>query len=234
MSATKVCKKYMPVGEKKPHKNKGKVPQDCMDKYESRIDKLQTWIDEGISKESLERFGVKYDSFSDRIVYPIRNINGEIVNVGGRTLDPDYKERKLRKYTYFYEWGGSMDIIYGLYENMEDILQRREVILFEGAKSVLIASTWGVNNTACILTSHLNENQMKVLAKLGCRCVFALDKEVDVRKDKNIRRLSRYVDVEYLWDKDGLLSDKDSPVDKGREAFEKAYGNKQKLKEVVC
>lgn len=223
MSATKVCKKYMPAGERKQRKHKEKVPQDYMERYEDRVDKLQSWLDEGISLDAMKDFGVKYDSFSDRIVYPIRDISGEIVNVGGRTLDPDYKGKRLRKYTYFFEWGGTMDIVYGLFENMKDILDKREVILFEGVKSVLIAKTWGINNTACILTSHLNENQMKVLAKLGCRCVFALDKEVNIRQDKNIQRLRNYVDVYYLWDRDGFLDDKDSPVDRGQNAFEKLY-----------
>lgn len=150
MSATKVCKKYMPAGEKKQRKHKEKVPQDCMERYEDRTDKLQSWLDEGISLDVMKDFGVKYDSFSDRIVYPIRDINGEIVNVGGRTLDPDYKEKRLRKYTYFFEWGGTMDIVYGLFENMKDILDKKEIILFEGVKSVLIAKTWGVNNAASV------------------------------------------------------------------------------------
>lgn len=42
-------------------------------------------------------------------------MDGKIVNIGGRTLDPDWKEKKLRKYTYFYSWV-AMDIIYGLFE----------------------------------------------------------------------------------------------------------------------
>ena len=61
------------------------------------------------------------DIFSDRIVYPIRNPDGTIVNIGGRTLDPDWKEKKLRKYCYFHSWG-TMQTIYGYAENLKDIL----------------------------------------------------------------------------------------------------------------
>ena len=50
---------------------------------------------------TLDEYEVYYDSFSDRRVYPIRNLGGEIVNIGGRTLDPLWKEKGLRKYTYF-------------------------------------------------------------------------------------------------------------------------------------
>lgn len=88
---------------------------------------------------------------------------------------------------------------------------------------MLIAKTWGVNNCGALLTSHLNPNQMKILARLGVRVVFALDKEVDIKKDHNIRRLKQYVNVEYLWDKDNELDEKDAPVDKGKDVFGRLY-----------
>lgn len=193
-----------------------------MERYEKRPDKLAIWEREGISKESLDRFQVYYDGFSNRLVYPIRSIDGKIINIGGRTLDEQWKEKGLRKYTYFMSWG-ELNTLYGLAENMTDIQKKREVILFEGAKSVLLAYTWGIKNTGAILTSHLNPNQMKILAKLGCRVVFALDKDVEVLKDRNIMRLKQFVRVEYVQDRDNLLEPKDSPVDKGLETWKKLY-----------
>lgn len=225
MATTIVCKKF-----RKPKQNfkqsKGTILQDnYMERYEDRPDKLQVWLNEGISEDSLKRFEVKYDSFSDRLVYPIRNLSGRIVNIGGRTLDPEWKEKSLRKYTYFHGWG-TMDTIYGLVENMDEVLKKREVILFEGCKSVLLADTWGIRNAAALLTSHLNPHQMKILARLGCRVVFALDKEVRIREDHNIQRLKDYVEVEYLWDKEDLLDEKDAPVDKGRDVFLRLYADR--------
>ena len=198
------------------------LPDDYMDRYEKAPDKLAVWEAEGISEESLDRFQVRYDRFSDRLVYPIRAPDGKIVNVGGRTLDPDWKEKRLRKYTYFMSWG-EMNTIYGLAENREEILQKREIILFEGAKSVMLADTWGVRNTGALLTSHLNQNQMRLLIRLGCRVVFALDKDVEVREDRNISRLRQFVSVEYVRDREGLLGEKDAPVDKGPEVWNRLY-----------
>ena len=88
---------------------------------------------------------------------------------------------------------------------------------------VLIADTWGIHNTGAILTSHLNPHQMKILACLAYRVVFALDKDVEVREDHNIKRLKQFVKVEYTWDMENLLDEKDSPVDKGIEVWEKLY-----------
>lgn len=226
---TSVCKMF------RKHENTVKkscakiLADDYMNRYEDNQDKLKVWTDEGISEEAIKQFQVKYDAFSDRIVYPIRNVDGKIVNIGGRALDPLWKEKGQKKYCYFFSWG-TIDTIYGLYENMEAIQREHEIILFEGCKSVLIANSWGLQNTGAILTSHLNIHQMRLLARLGCKVVFALDKDVDVRLDKHIEKLKRYVLVETLRDKDGLLDAKDSPVDKGVEVFCKLYENRERIR----
>ena len=222
LATVEVAKRFMPPKKVQKQSKSTVLPDDYMERYEKRPDKLAVWEREGISKGSLDKFGVYYDSFSDRLVYPIRNPDGKIVNVGGRTLDPAWKEKGLRKYTYFMAWG-ELKTIYGLAENMEGIREKGEIILFEGCKSVLLADTYGVQNTGAILTSHLNPNQMKLLVSLGCRVVFALDKDVCIRDDHNIKRLKQFVNVEYIWDKEDLLGDKDSPVDRGQDTWKKLY-----------
>jgi hypothetical protein len=105
-------------------------------------------------------------------------------------------------------------------------MEKREIILFEGAKSVMLADTWGVTNAAALLTSHLNPHQLIILAQLACRAVFALDKGVSIKDDENIRRLKRFIEIEFVWDMSGLLDDKMSPVDSGLEAWEKLYNSR--------
>lgn len=225
LSATTVCKRFKRPIEHKKTSNGTVYPENCMEKYEKIDEKLAVWESEGISRASLDKFQVYFDRFSDRLVYPIRNFEGKIVNIGGRTLDPDWKTKKLRKYTYFAHWG-EMNVIYGLFENLDEVINKHEIIIFEGCKSVLKADTWGICNCGALLTSHLNPQQLKLLAKLGVRVVFALDKDVRIREDRNIGRLKQYVNVEYLWDRDDLLGEKDAPVDKGLGVFKKLYGQR--------
>lgn len=229
LAAVRVSKKYA-HSEKSNTKQSSAVvlPDDFMDRYSKRPEKLKIWEDEGISRESIDKFQVCYDSFSDRLVYPIRDMEMRIVNIGGRALSPTWKEEGQRKYCYFYPWG-TINTIYGVPENMECIQGNHEVIIFEGCKSVLIADTWGIKNCGAILTSHLSENQMKILARLGCNVVFALDKDIDITKDKNIQRLKKYVNVFYLLDYKDLLGEKESPVDRGKEVFDVLYNNKIRL-----
>jgi len=226
MSALSVCKRFQKPERREKAFTGSVLPDNFMEKYEKRPDKLAVWEKEGISRESLDKFQVFYDGFADRLVYPIRDPNGKIINIGARTLDPLWKEKKLRKYCYYYQFG-TINTIYGLSDNLEDVKKRREIILFEGCKSVLMADTWGIHNTGAILTSHLSQNQTKLLIGLGCTVVFALDKDVDVRKDRNIQKLRHYVNVEYICDTDDLLEEKDSPVDRGREVFEKLYASRK-------
>ena len=80
-----------------------------------------------------------------------------------------------------------------------------------------------------LCTSHLNENQFRLLVQLGRPCVFALDSDVKLRADKNIMRLCKYVPVEAVINRDGLLAEKDAPVDQGKDIWETLYRQRIKL-----
>lgn len=244
LSAASVCKKFLThkTGKTKNLNNnitKGELlvinhsslpsRDEFVAKYELDYDKLAIWEKEEISRDIMEEYLVRYDAYSNRIVYPIINLSGEIENVGGRTLDPLFQEKGLRKYCYFYKWQNGLDVIYGLWHNKQACIEQKEIILFEGAKSVLKASSWGLANTGAILTSHLSAQQMRILAELGVRVVFALDEDIDIRKDKHIQFLKNFVNVEYIWNKGKLLGKKDAPVDKGAEVFLELYENRKRL-----
>lgn len=228
LATTAVLKRFQPPKPVKPRHDGVVLREDCMDQYEVNEKKLKIWEKEGISGEVLRKFNVRYDPFSNRLVYPIRDAAGRIVNIGGRALAPDWRERNLRKYTYYYNWG-TLNVIYGLHEHRQDIDDASEVILFEGCKSVLLAETWGIRNTGAILTSHLNYNQVKLLVSLAYPVVFALDKDVDVTQDKNVNKLKHYVPVFIIRDRNNLLGEKDSPVDKGKEVFLRLYEERKRF-----
>ena len=228
MESVKVANRFLKRKKQNKEMKTEILSDDYMERYEKNKDKLGIWESEGISRQSMDKFQVYYDSFSDRLVYPIRNTDGKIINVSGRTVDEHWKDKGLRKYTYFKPLG-NLNTVYGLAENREAIINRREVIIFEGAKSVLLTDTWNIHNTAALLTSHLNPQQLIILVQLALRVVFALDKGVVITEDENIKRLKRYVSIEYIWDKDNLLEDKMSPVDAGYEIWEQLYKERVKF-----
>lgn len=227
--ATSVAKRFRPKEKREKESKASVLPSDYMDRYERNTAKLAVWEREGISRESMERFQVRYDPFSDRIVFPIRDTSGNIISVCGRTLDPDYKAKKLRKYTYFQSLG-CLNTIYGLSDNLDAIREQGEIILFEGAKSVMLADGWGICNTGAVLTSHLSSHQFQILLKLGARVSFALDAEVDIREDGNIMKLRQYTEVYWVKNLDNVLGPKDSPTDKGEEVFRALYAGRRRLR----
>lgn len=232
LQTARVAKRYRSSGKKLSMPSYSILPDDYMDRFEFREDKLASWVEEGISPQVLTDCGVRFDSFSNRIVYPIHNIDGQIINVCGRTLDPDFKQKGMRKYTYLQQLG-TLDTMYGFHWASESILDSGEILIFEGAKSVMKCKTWGIHNAVALLTSHLNPHQLHLLIRMGnlnrVRIVFALDADVDIMSDKHIVSLARYARVEWVRNRDNLLPEKDSPVDQGLDVFHHLYNLRSKL-----
>ena len=232
MSASRIARKYRHQSKPLREQKAAVLADDYMDRYELRKDKLKAWADEGIPWEVMKKFGVRYDAFDDRIVYPVRSYDGKIISICGRTCDPNYKEKGIRKYTYFQSLG-SIDTLYAYFENKTAVLSKKEIIIFEGAESVMKACGWGFDNACALLTSHLSAHQFQFLLKLsswhGVRIVFALDAEINITQDKNIMSLSRYACVEWIHNIKNLLDDKDSPVDKGIDVFKELYAGRRRI-----
>lgn len=232
LSMISIAKRYRSDKRAPPQCTAKILPDNYMERYEFRKDKLQSWADEGIPFDIMWKYQIRYDAFDDRIVYPIRNLDGQIFCVSGRTCDPDYKAKGLRKYTYTTPIG-ALPTMYGFWENRDAIIEQKEAIVFEGCKSVLKSVNYGHPNAVALLTSHLSPFQLETMIKLasfhGIRFVFALDSDVDITKDKNIMRLRSYARVEWMQNVRDMLGEKESPVDRGQEVFEQLYKMRKKL-----
>ena len=228
LNCVKVLKKYAPPKKQEKEVKYKDLGSDFMQRYEDAPEMLKGWVEEGITESALDFWQVKFDPMSERIVFPIRDINGNIVNVCGRTVDPEYKEKKLRKYTYFFPLG-RFDMLYGFWENASCIREKGEIILFEGPKSVMKAWGWGVRNCAALCTSRMNIYQFELLLKLRVRVVFALDTDANIYKDDNIKKLRHYTAIENVINRDNLLGEKMAPVDAGFDVWKELYERRAKV-----
>jgi DNA primase len=229
LDAAKIAKRYRQRQPARSAVMPGVLPADYMDAmYEKAPDKLSSWLAEGIGAQSMERFLVRSDSVSNRLVFPVRDMSGSIINVCGRTLDEDFKAKRIPKYIYMRSIG-AMPTIFGFADNEEFIRAENQLILFEGSKSVMLADTWGIRNTGALLTSHLSEWQMRELIRLQIPVVFALDKEIVPWADKRISRLCKYITAEAIVDTDDLLQPKMAPVDAGAATFQTLYQSRVRM-----
>ena len=195
---------------------------------------VQEWLDEGIPQDVMDIFGVRVDSWRNRIVYPVRDIQGRLINIKGRTRYPDYKALKMPKYIN-YRPVGVLDYFQGLNITLPHVRQAGEIIVFESIKSVMKAFAWGYKNCASAEKHSLTPEQVQLLVKLRVNVVFAYDSDVNYWKSQvreDINRLKRVTNVFYIEDRQRLLGGaeaKNAPVDLGRDIWESLYASKRKV-----
>lgn len=183
------------------------------------------FLKDGISIETQYKYGVKYDLFNNRVVFPIHDDNGNLISVKGRTCDEQFKEKGISKYLYYYNVNG-VYLLYGMHLNMFDILLNNEVIVFEAEKSCMQCDTFGVTNTLACSKKSLSDQQVSKLIKLKVDITLAFDKGVELNDILiECRKFKGLCNVYYIFDKDDLLKDKMSPSDLGEEVFKELYNN---------
>lgn len=195
---------------------------------------IKEWINEGIKQEVMDLFGVRADVFKNRIVYPVYDINGNLINIKGRTRYKNFKTLKIPKYINYFPVG-VMDYFQGLNITLPYIQKSNEIIIFESIKSVMKVYDWGYKNCVSAEKHTLTEEQVTLLVKLRVNVVFAYDSDVDYASDcvkKSIDKLKRITNVYIIQDKKGLLGGKESknaPADLGENIWTELYKSKKKV-----
>lgn len=209
------------------------LPDDEFEKYTK--ENVKEWLEEGIRQKELDLFDVRIDNRSNRIVYPVRDIDGNLINVKGRTRFENYKVMHLAKYMNYFPIG-TMDYFQSLDIALPYIREKNEVIIFESVKSVMKCFGWGYKNCISAEKHTLTDEQVRLLIRLKVNIVLAYDSDVSYRsKDvvESINILKRFTNVYLMEDKDGLLGGaeaKNSPADKGLQIFEKLYNEKRRVR----
>lgn len=204
------------------------LPYSYYDQFSKEIP--EEWVEEGISAEVMSRYDIRIDHNSNRIVYPVWDNCGNLIGCKGRTRFKNYKELNIKKYLNYTKIQ-STDYFMGMRENKDNIIKSSQVIIFEGLKSVMKVESWGYTNCLAAETSHINNAQSAILVSLGVKeCVVAFDKGVSLQEIKSTTKLlRRFTNVSVIYDKWGLLEDKDSPCDKGVKVFKELYDRRVRI-----
>ncbi len=195
---------------------------------------IREWRAEGIEQDVMDLFDIRIDTGQNKIVYPVCDINGNLINVKGRTRNKNFKALKIPKYINYFTVG-VMDYFQGLNITLPYVNAANEIIIFESIKSVMKAYGWGYKNCASAEKHTLTKEQVDLLAKLKVNIVFAYDSDVDYRDNgvwQSIDKLKRITNVYIIQDKKHLLGGKDTknaPVDLGEEIWEELYSNRKKV-----
>ena len=194
------------------------------------------WRKDGIPQEIMDKYGVGYDRSSRRIVYPVYDTNGDLINIKGRTTIENYKsyDPPIPKYIN-YEPIGDLDYFQGMNFKKEIIEECGECILFESFKSVMLADSFGYKNSVSVENHSLNRFQLKILLSLKCNVVIAFDSDVPLHEITDldtVKQLKLFTNVFVVVDRDHLLGEsgnKNAPVDKGKDIWETLYNQKIRI-----
>lgn len=177
------------------------------------------WLDEGIDYKTQVEFEVGFDIQTGRVIFPIRNKHGQLIGVKGRAV-----HESNAKYLYLYECHKHLEL-FNLHRASPYIEEAKKVIVFEGAKSVMKAWSYGYRNCVAIEGGDISDIQIKLLKKLGSdiEIIFAYDKDKTLDEIRSVASRIYGRIVTAIIDEQNLLEEKDSPVDKGIEVWEKLY-----------
>lgn len=130
---------------------------------------------ENISENKLKETGIyPYKNFSKRLIFPIRNISGKIVGFSGRALEGE-EPKYINSLESIFKKG---EILYGLYENKDEILRTKEVILVEGYMDVIILSIKGINNAVSSMGTSFTEEQGRILKRFADKLYISFDPDI--------------------------------------------------------
>jgi len=122
---------------------------------------------------SVEREGGGYyDRFRGRLIFPIRDIRGEVIGFGARALDDSQPKYLNSPDTLVFSKGR---VLYGIDLAKRAICEKDQVIIVEGYTDVITAHQRGFKNVVASMGTALTENQVRELKRLTKRIVLALD-----------------------------------------------------------
>ncbi|MER2059712.1 MAG: DNA primase [Niallia sp.] len=186
------------------------------------------WYDEGLSIITQRKFEVSIDVPSERVVFPIHNKFGELIGYKGRYCGKVKEIEDRYKYLYVVPCNKSIEF-FNLHRALPYINEKREVIVVEGAKTVMFLDQWGCKNAISIEGDILTDGQLVLLKELGIdiKFVFVWDKDKDTKFIYHeVNKLKGRLKYAVL-DTEDLLQEKDSPTDRGKKVWNTLYINHQ-------
>lgn len=126
-----------------------------------------------IDKGDEEGHGRKrYDRFRGRVMFPIRNIKGQVIGFGGRVLDGGEPKYLNSPETPLFQKGSEL---YGLFEARQAIREAGYVLVTEGYMDVVALAQLGFPQAVATLGTACTPTHVQKLLKQTDHVVFSFD-----------------------------------------------------------
>ena len=160
----------------------------------------EEWIEENISPETHEKFGIRFNPDYNQTIIPHYNIDNILIGIRVR----NWRSVEKGKYLPLYHKGRGYQHalgynLYGIHLNKETVQRKKKVMLVESEKSTMKAeSFFGEDNFVLSLCgSTLNQFQAELILSMGVeKVILAPDKDYisqpdSVFKDK-VKKMARH------------------------------------------
>ena len=191
------------------------------------------WVKEGVDLTTQRRFGIRYDLETNGIVIPEYSADNILIGAKWRNADPDCAMSE--RWNMFLKFNQSWNL-YALNVNYSTIVNKSKVIVLEAEKSCCHLFSWGCGLGVAINGHHLSDVQINILKSLMCdEIIIGFDKDVkedEVRHNAEKLKTNNMIyknNISYIYDKDELLGEKDSPTDKGVKVFQELMKRRIKI-----
>ena len=191
---------------------------------------LDAMVKKGYTKEELLEAGLAvksqkggiYDRFRNRLMFPIRNIRGQVIAFSARTMIGEEPKYINTGDTPIFTKGSE---VFGLYEARKSIQDKKRVIVVEGQMDVIQLSQAGFGEACAPLGTAIRAEHIERLLKMTDHVIFSFDGDAAGRKaakramDLSLPLLDDAQKVSFVFLPEG--EDPDSLVKKsGAPAFE--------------
>ncbi|MGD0352238.1 MAG: DNA primase [Dehalococcoidia bacterium] len=130
-----------------------------------------------------------YDRFRNRLMFPIRDIQGKVIGFGARALDDSLPKYLNSPQTPVFDKSSSL---YGIDRAKTAIRQKDLAIITEGYMDVLTAHQYGYENVVAFSGTSIVDKQLAITKNLTKNLILALD--ADAAGKEAVSRSGEMVD----------------------------------------
>jgi len=121
----------------------------------------------------------RYDRFRDRIMFPIRNVKGQVIGFGGRVLDGGEPKYLNSPETPLFQKGSEL---YGLFEARQAIREAGYALVTEGYMDVVALAQLGFPQSVATLGTACTPVHVQKLLRQTDQVVFSFDGDAAGRR----------------------------------------------------
>jgi DNA primase len=121
----------------------------------------------------------RYDWFRQRVMFPIRGTDGQVIGFGGRVLDDSKPKYMNSPETPVFSKGREL---YGLFEARQALRDKGFVLVVEGYMDVVALAQWGFANAVATLGTACTADHVQKLFRFTDHVVFSFDGDAAGRR----------------------------------------------------